>query len=228
MQALAPIVERIAALPPPRAVVAVDGVDGAGKTMFAERLAASVARLGRSVVHASIDGFHNPRAVRYRLGRNSPEGFFRDSYDYECLERQLIEPFRAGAAKVRTACFDHRRDRPVSAFADAAAISVLLIDGIFLHRDELADAWDFSIFLDVPFETTFARMAGRDGCDPDPEAPANRRYFEDQRIYLRSCQPRDRADAVIDNADFEALRMLRQDRPGNPATDPELRQTGRR
>ncbi len=43
----------------------------------------------------------------------------------------------------------------------------MVIDGIFLHRDELVEAWDYSIFLDVPFEVSVARMAVRDGSAAD-------------------------------------------------------------
>jgi uridine kinase len=53
--------------------VAVDGVDGAGKTTFADELAACLASCGRQIIRASVDGFHNPRAIRYRLGAGSPD-----------------------------------------------------------------------------------------------------------------------------------------------------------
>ncbi len=46
--------------------VAVDGVDGSGKTMFATELSATLRRRGRCVVLVSADGFHHVRAVRYR------------------------------------------------------------------------------------------------------------------------------------------------------------------
>lgn len=193
------IADRIARLDD-RAIVAIDGVDGSGKTTFADMLAPVIASRGRSVLRASIDGFHNPRAVRYRLGRADPEGFFRDSYDYGSLRRHLIDPFRNGAAEVEVARFDHRTDREVVTAQRAVGPSALLLDGIFVHRDELCDLWDFSIFLVVPFTVTFARMAKRDGCDPDPSAPQNRRYHEGQTIYLKTCRPERRATVVIDNS----------------------------
>ena len=77
--------------------------------------------------------------------------------------------------------------------------AILLVDGIFLHRDELAGRWDFSMFLDVDFATSFARMAVRDGSPSDPDDPRNRRYVEGQRLYLAQCDPASRASLVIDN-----------------------------
>jgi uridine kinase len=50
--------------------VAIDGVDGAGKTTFANELGDAIRPLRRSVIRASVDGFHNPRAVRYERGRH--------------------------------------------------------------------------------------------------------------------------------------------------------------
>jgi uridine kinase len=74
---------------PGRSIVAVDGVDGAGKTVFANSLARRLEVLGRPVIRAGIDGFHNPRSVRYRRGKDSPEGFFLDSFNYDSLKKDL-------------------------------------------------------------------------------------------------------------------------------------------
>ncbi len=50
---LARLAEAIAALHPDRRIrVAIDGVDGAGKTMFADALAPEVAARGRGVIRS--------------------------------------------------------------------------------------------------------------------------------------------------------------------------------
>lgn len=54
--------------------VGIDGIDGAGKTTIADELVAPIERHGRSVIRASVDGFPNPRAIRHRRGRHSPDG----------------------------------------------------------------------------------------------------------------------------------------------------------
>ena len=58
-------------------VVAVDGVDGAGKPVLAGRLVDAVATPGRPVLRASLDDFHHPRAVPYRRGRDLPDAAVR-------------------------------------------------------------------------------------------------------------------------------------------------------
>lgn len=80
--------------------IAIDGVDGAGKTTFADELAPILRSFGKEVIRASVDGFHNPRSVRHRLGRNSPEGFFRDSYNYDVLKEVLLNPLSEGGSGI--------------------------------------------------------------------------------------------------------------------------------
>ena len=184
---------------PPKGLVAVDGVDGAGKTTFCDDLAAVLRAQGREVVRASVDDFHHPRARRWQRGRTSPEGFFLDSFDYERFCALLLTPFAQGRP-FRRASHDLETDEYVDAAAEVApASAILLVDGIFLHRDELAGRWDFSVFLDVDFAVSFARMAVRDGSPSDPDDPRNRRYVEGQRLYLAQCDPAARASLVVDN-----------------------------
>jgi uridine kinase len=127
------------------AVIAVDGVDGSGKTTFASRLAAAIEGAGRPAVIVHEDDFLAPREVRYRLGRESPEGYFGDSYDLAALIGHVLDPLRPGGdRRVRRRMFDHRTDSPVDAPVDAPVEevpvnTVVIVEGMFLHRDELVN-----------------------------------------------------------------------------------------
>jgi len=191
-----------------RVFVAVDGVDGAGKTTFADALAGV---LPAPAARLSIDGFHRTRAERYRRGPDSPEGFWLDSYDYGAFRGLVIDPLRpGGSGRCRTASHDLGSDELIEGLVlQVPERAFVLVDGIFLHRPELAGIWDASVFLDVSFETSCRRMELRDGSDPDPEAPGNRRYVQGQRLYLSACGPRSAADILIDNNDAGAPVLLR-------------------
>ncbi|HQU70499.1 MAG TPA: hypothetical protein PLI43_20200 [Albidovulum sp.] len=194
------IAAQIAKLPT-RSIVGIDGVDGSGKTTVADKLAPIVESLGRSVLRASVDGFHNPREVRYSRGRQDPLGYFLDSFDYSLLLDRLIKPFKDGSVTVETRAFDYRTDSPASETEAVSDPSVLILDGIFLHRDEVFPFLDFSIFLNVAFDISFKRLASRDGFHPDPKADSNSRYYSGQLIYFEKCNPVDRATLVLDNSD---------------------------
>lgn len=191
----------------------MDGVDGSGKTWFADQLAEVLREQGREVVRVSVDGFHRPRTERYVRGAGSPEGFYRDSYDYDRFRADVLDPFGPGGDRVYR---ETAHDVATDAFLDvepqqAGEHAVLLVDGIFLHRDELREHWDHSVYLEVPFEVSVPRMALRDGGSPDPEDPRNRRYVEGQRMYHRECEPAARADVVVDNSDLDEPVVVRRD-----------------
>jgi uridine kinase len=201
------VAKRILEVPSPFVLrVAIDGVDGAGKTTFADELAEVLEASGRGVIRTSVDGFHHPASVRYRLGRGSPEGFYRDSYDYGALKKVLLDPLSpGGSGRYRTAVHDVAAERPVTVpERQAEPGAVLLLDGIFLHRPELRNYWDVSVWLEVPFEVSIPRGAGRGTGSPDLHAASNRRYVEGQKLYLLEATPQRHATLVIDNNDLGA------------------------
>ncbi|HVD16662.1 MAG TPA: uridine kinase [Actinomycetota bacterium] len=193
--------------------VAVDGVDAAGKTSLADELVGPLTDRGRSVIRGSVDGFHRPRADRYRRGELSAEGYYHDAFDYPALRANLLDPLGpGGTGRYRTATFDFRTDQPrAEPFQRAAADAVLVFDGVFLLRPELSDAWDLRIFLDVPFQETIRRALARDralyGSTQAVEERYHHRYLPGQRHYLATVQPQRIADVVIDNHDPATPRL---------------------
>ena len=64
---------------------AVDGIDCAGKTTFADRLGEL---LGAS--RLSVDDFLRPREERYARGELSGEGYYRDSHDHARFRNAVV------------------------------------------------------------------------------------------------------------------------------------------
>ncbi len=196
--------------------VAVDGIDAAGKTTFADGLAQVIQQLGCPVVRASLDHFHRPRLERYRRGKESPEGYYLDSFDYPLLTTSLLEPLGpAGDRRYRISAFDHINDRLVqSGLQTAVNETILIFDGVFLLRPELSGCWDYRIFLQVDFETALSRAVLRDrklfGSRQEIESRYAQRYFPGQQLYLDQSCPHARAELVIDNNDPEQPLILRQ------------------
>jgi uridine kinase len=192
--------------------VAIDGVDGAGKTTFADELAEALVERGRRIIRAGLDHFHHPAVIRYRLGRNSSDGYFLDSFNYAGLRDALLDPLSPGGSLAyHYAIFDYRSDMPVYApIREAQPGDILIFDGVFLMCPELRRYWDLVVFLDVAFQVSVPRLVERDPRlgPPDPEAPENRRYVEGQRRYLRECEPLLRANLVIDNTALAEPRIL--------------------
>lgn len=213
-QVIDQLVDLISAIKLPHPVrVAIDGVDAAGKTTLADELVAPIEGRGRRVIRASIDGFHRPRADRYKHGAGSPEGYYYDSFDHAALRAALLDPLGPGGTRqYRRAVFDYRSDSPVEEPLRAAPVdAVLLFDGVFLFRPELNDCWDYRIFVAVDFEIAVARAVARDrarGADDTIAARYWTRYVPGQRIYLQSVRPQECADAVVENNDPSNPRLV--------------------
>lgn len=189
-----------------RTLVGIDGVDGSGKTTFAESLAELARESGLDVVRISLDDFLNPADVRHERGRSSPLGFFQDSYDYARIRHDVLEPLGpGGSGRYRSASYNLATESPVNPpWQVAPERMVLIVDGMFLHRDELYSdrgrkPWTLSVWLDVPFSVSVPRLAQRDQTSPDPAHLSNRRYVEGQRLYIERCDPASRADLVVVN-----------------------------
>ena len=185
--------------------IGIDGAAGTGKSTFADELGRVLASVGRPVIRSTTDSFHNPRAARYRRGRASAKGYFLDSHDLHALRALLLDPFREGRPFV-TAAFDEPSDTALTAVARAPQPdSVLVFDGLFLHRSELLASWSYSILLQAPRRTARARSEAAERAS----ATAHR-YSGGWQLYVDECRPEARADCVIDNDDFAAPRILRR------------------
>lgn len=219
----ASLLDRLAAivveLHPDRIVrVAIDGVDGAGKTTLADALAPLVSARGRATIRASVDDFHRPRSARYARGRYSPDGFYLDSYDYDGFRKLLLDPLSpGGSGRYVARSFDLENDRPLhSDWQQAPPAAAVIVDGIFLHRPELRQHWDLSIFLKVDFAVSLPRGAGRGPAFDalDPNSPAHQRYVGGQTRYLAECAPERRADVVIGYNDLDAPMIVKNSSRG--------------
>jgi uridine kinase len=224
------LAEIILGLPCPHPLrVAIDGVDAAGKTTLSEELALTLKSQPRQVIRVSVDGFHQPKLVRRQLGDLSPEGFYRDSYDYKALIENLLVPLGPdGNRQYRDVVFDVRQDRPVETpFQTAEPGAILLMDGIFLLRPTLLPFWDLTLFLHADFETTFSRGIKRDsailGSPEETQRRYRERYIPGQQLYLADAHPLDTADIVIDNNDLDAPKFIRPDMDRNQNRLPETR-----
>jgi uridine kinase len=200
------LVENILTLKQDRPLlVAVDGIDAAGKTMLARELADRLRGIGAQVIEASIDGFHNPRAIRYKRGADSPEGYYRDSFNLAALKMLLLDPLKTGGLRYKAKAFDYTIDKGISSpLVEAEPGSILVFDGVFTHQPELRVYWDYSIYLHIDEEESIRRGVGR---NPGDEDEARRRYMvryiAGQRIYQAEAEPRKQANIVIDNNDPE-------------------------
>lgn len=143
--------------------------------------------------------------------RHRSWSFWEDTYNFAALREQVLLPLSAnGEGWYSPVSYDSLTDRIIQTNAiPAPSKALIVVEGMFLHRNDLASYWDASVFLDVPFTETAARMATRNGSSPDPEHPTMRRYIGGQRLYFEAIRPWERATFVVDNSDFTSPKVIR-------------------
>jgi uridine kinase len=121
--------------------------------------------------------------------------------------RATIEDFGPGGdRRYRQAVYDKATDTALSEpVRTAPAGAILLFDGVFLLRQELADRWDLRIFVSVPFEKTLDRARTRDQTPSKSAAEVERRYrsryLPSQQFYFDTARPAEHADIIVHNDD---------------------------
>ena len=185
-----------------RATVAIDGRHGSGQSEFADGLSEALRLTGAHVFRASIDDFFRPRRDRERDGWLDGTAHYREAYDYSLLRRVLIDPFRTGGSTgfVLTG-FDELRDQPVfqPKWMSAGFDAILIIDGVFLNRPELASLWNYSIWVTTPAQVPKVDDSRYDEQKRDVEADA---------AYIADANPSEKATAIIDNQDRDQPRRV--------------------
>lgn len=170
--------ERIRRLRPscgPVRLVAVDGPAGAGKTTFANRLAAG---LGCQVVHS--DDFPVP-------WEEGPGAWFH------ALEAQVLEPLRNG---LRGGF--RRYDWVRGTYAEEVAVPVapvLVVEGVGTARASVAELLAYVVWVEAGETVRLRRVLERDGPELEPRW---REWFKAEQAWFAADRTRERADLVVE------------------------------
>jgi uridine kinase len=190
-------------------IVGIDGLSASGKTTLADTLAQKLEESNRHVIQANMDGFHNPKAYRYRQG-STPEGYYQDSFNHKAIAQVLLEPLSSGNLNYKKAVFNYKIDSKVDSPEETAKTdSILIMEGVFLYRPEQVTYFDLKIFLDVDFDIIVQRALKRNrdleyiGSEQDIINTYEKRYIPGQKLYLEEVNPKIIADVVVQNGDWE-------------------------
>jgi uridine kinase len=160
-----------------RSILAVDGLTGSGTAALADDLAGAFRTAGSQVMRVPMADY-----LRADASPSSAQSYYDTAYDYDSFRSSLVTPFRAGGSGPE---------------GDA----VLIVDGVFLLRPELAGVWQSTVCLFVPAEDAFGR-ASLDSASIRADA---------ERLYLHRVDPRRKALANIDNTDPDHPRRTFSD-----------------
>ncbi|MBI5393529.1 hypothetical protein HZA96_06695 [Candidatus Woesearchaeota archaeon] len=188
--------------------VGIDGIAGSGKTCFANELADVIQDSGREVIIATIDDFHNPKEIRHKKGRYSAEGYYYDAFNYHAVIKYLLAQLEPnGSLQYKRAIINFPDETALDLpYKIAESNAIAIIEGVFLFRPELRKYWNLKIFIESDSNIALQRALQRDdylGDKTKIKRIYQERYNQAQQIYFNSVHPKELADIIIDNNDFE-------------------------
>ncbi len=197
-------------------IVGINGKDASGKTIFADNFAGYLnTRTSRQIIRISVDDFMNERKMRRTPTSSEGETCYLYTFNFDAFKQYVIEPLQTNGSHVyRTKIFDYATDRvALSKDEKADDNAIVIIDGVFLFRDDLVDYWSLKVLLEVEDEIIIDRGAKRDtkriGSYEKAREQYVNRYVASQAIYYRQTHPFECADVVIDNDNYLAPRVVK-------------------
>lgn len=189
--------------------VGVSGITASGKTTFANELAEEIKKRGLPVTRASIDDFHNPRVIRYANGKESARGYYEDAHDYTAFKERLLMPLGPnGTLQYET--ISHNLITDMSVHNEpllATQNMILIVDGTFLLKKDVAYLFDYKIFVDTNFEIARKRGAKREteafGSYEEAEKMFLNRYHAACKLYIHEHNLKELADVLFENSKFD-------------------------
>lgn len=177
-------------------IVAIDGLSGAGKTTLVNQLRG--ASPNEVILH--IDDFIVERHRRYETGQPEAMEYYALQWDVDLLVQTLFKPLRQGQTTLTLPFYERDRDEIVMGTVEIAPNALVLIEGIFLLRDEWQTYFDHIIYLDCPRDIRYERVLQRDTYIGDMAARLDkyeRRYWPGEAHYLKTVNPKTKADHIV-------------------------------
>jgi len=172
-------------------IVAVEGIDGSGKSRFAAAMADACRADGMPATVLHIDDFRRELDFTGLDGEAEAARYYERYFDLAALDRELA-----------------------ALAAPAAGVEVAIVEGVFALRVAAVAAGAPLVLLAVSAEEARRRILRRDRAKGRSDEEINRRiarrYFPARDRYYAELDPEARADAIVDNEDWQRPRLVRR------------------
>ncbi|MFC1921104.1 hypothetical protein ACFLYQ_05210 [Chloroflexota bacterium] len=189
-------------------VIGITGIDCSGKSTFSESLQSFFISRGFNTQSLHLDDFHNPSSYRYS-GENQAENYFNKSFDIDTIINETLIPVHQNKSfstiltllNLMTDKYEIRKEYSIN------QNTIVIFEGVFLFREDLAPYIDYKVFVEIPFEESKRRALIRD--NKASLKKYDEKYLPAQIRYLEEFPPSKTADIVIDNSNWEYPEIIR-------------------
>ncbi|WP_438317090.1 kinase [Sporosarcina sp. FA9] len=180
-------------------IVGIDGLSGAGKTTLTKKIAKELINNNCKVVSFHLDDHIVERNKRYLTGHEEWYEYYYLQWNVKELKGDLFKSLHNCSNPITLQFYDKYKDSISTKHITVAPDSIILIEGIFLQRQEWRRFYDFVVFLDCPCELRHERVLNRDmyiGNYLERLNKYQRRYWLGETHYLDTVKPIKNADVV--------------------------------
>lgn len=169
-------------------IVALDGLSGAGKTTLVKQLKGIL----DNIVIIHIDDHIVERSKRYETGQEQWFEYYQLQWDTKYLIEHLFQKIQQNVSFLKLPFYYKEKDTHINKIINLSTNSIVIIEGIFLLRDEWKNFYDYIIFLDCPKKIRYERVLQRDTYIGDLEERLEKykkRYWVAEEYYLKKLKP---------------------------------------
>jgi len=169
-------------------IIGIDGCGGAGKSTLANKIKSKFSTV--TIVH--MDDFYLPSSQI--INEHPMNKSIGADFDWKRLLQEVLDPISNGIE----GCYK-RYDWETDSLAEThtvPAIGIVIIEGVYAARQELAEMYDLKIWVNCPRETRIKRGIARDG-EPARDMWENN-WMVAEDMYVESHKPHEFADFIID------------------------------
>ena len=180
-------------------LVGISGIDASGKGLVTTKLAEQIRQKGLKVAVINVDGWLNLPHIRFNP-QNPAQNFYENALRLEEMFERLVLPLKESRSLSLTADFaeetaaEYRKHEYF--YKD---IDIILLEGIFLFKNEFVKHFDARFWIECFFETALRRAVRRaqENLSPADTVRAYESiYFPAQRMHFRRDRPQDSADLI--------------------------------
>ncbi|QDQ06279.1 uridine kinase [Bacillus sp. BD59S] len=169
-------------------IIGIDGCGGAGKSTLANKIKRKFSTV--TVVH--MDDFYLPSSQI--VNEHPTNKSIGADFDWKRLLQEVLDPISNGVEGCYKR-YDWETDSLVESHI-VPANGIVIIEGVYATRQELAEVYDLKIWVNCPRETRIKRGIARDGEAARDMWENNWMVAED--MYVESYKPHEFTDFIID------------------------------
>lgn len=186
-------------------IMGIDGIDFAGKKVFASKLGQYLEMLGKEYQIVHLEDYHRAVEESYK-GEDPVEAFYFNGFNNDKLIDEVLNPYKKnGSIDKIVYCLDNSGEAFVNErHYQLSQDGLMIIIGCMMYREPLIRFFDMTVFMKVDYRESEHRASLVEApiYGIDPVELYRTKNIPAQKMYVQRHDPYENRDFVVDNSNF--------------------------